>query len=245
MAPATAGIVMHQGRSDAASPGPGREATGVGGAGLAVALSGLAQASGLLGVPEVAEQATEAARRLAALTLEVAVVGEFKRGKSSLINALLGREVLPVGVLPLTAVPTVLERGVPGCVVEFADGRRDAHHLAQVGRFVTEEANPGNALGVARVVVRLPAPLLDQGVRLVDTPGVGSVHGHNTLATGTSSCPLDPSHLVASSSSVSADSRVRSGSARAVWFCRPCVPRSRCRTTAAGASGDQLNPGQG
>ncbi|HYT25275.1 MAG TPA: dynamin family protein, partial [Actinomycetota bacterium] len=177
-------------------PGRVREATGVGGAGLA--LSGLAEAAGLLGVPEAAEQATEAARRLAALTLEVAVVGEFKRGKSSLINALLGREVLPVGVLPLTAVPTVLERGAPGCVVEFADGRREAHDLAQVGRFVTEEANPGNALGVARVVVRLPAPLLDQGVRLVDTPGVGSVHGHNTLATGAYLPSLDAAVLVVS-----------------------------------------------
>ena len=174
-------------------PAPGAAA---GGAGVAVALSVLAEAAGLLGMPEVTDQASEAAGRLGGLTLEVAVVGEFKRGKSSLVNALLGREVLPVGVLPLTAVPTVLERGAPGCVVEFADGRRETHDLGQVGRFVTEAANPGNALGVARVLARLPAPLLDQGVRLVDTPGVGSVHAHNTLATGAYLPNLDAAVLV-------------------------------------------------
>jgi len=177
---------------------PTASPTGVGDAGLAAALSGLAEAAGLLGAPEVADQASEAARRLLALTLEVAVVGEFKRGKSSLINALLGQEVLPVGVLPLTAVPTILERGVPGCVVDFADGRREAQDLEQVGRFVAEDANPGNALGVARVVVRLPAPLLDQGVRLVDTPGVGSIHTHNTLATDAYLPNLDAAVLVVS-----------------------------------------------
>jgi hypothetical protein len=89
-------------------------------------------------------------------------------------------------------------RGAPGCAVEFADGRREARDLAQVGRFVSEEANPGNALGVARVVARLPAPLLDQGVRLVDTPGVGSVHPHNTLATGAYLPNLDAAVLVVS-----------------------------------------------
>jgi predicted GTPase len=91
---------------------------------LARALATLAEAAGLLDMAEVADQATEAAGRLLAQRLEVAVVGEFKRGKSSLINALVGREVLPVGALPLTAVPTVLERGEEGLVVEFADGRR-------------------------------------------------------------------------------------------------------------------------
>jgi hypothetical protein len=79
------------------------------------ALASLAEAAGMLGVTEVAEQAAEAAGRLEALVREVAVVGEFKQGRSSLINGLLGPEVLPVGVPPLTAVPTVLERGERRC----------------------------------------------------------------------------------------------------------------------------------
>jgi ribosome biogenesis GTPase A len=63
-------------------------------------LTSLAEAAELLGVAEVADLAAETAGRLQALRLEVAVAGACKRGKSSLINALVGREVLPVGVLP-------------------------------------------------------------------------------------------------------------------------------------------------
>jgi GTP-binding protein EngB required for normal cell division len=163
---------------------------------LACALDTLAEVAGRLGAAEVAEQVAEAAGRLTALVLEVAVVGEFKRGKSSLINALLDRQVLPVGVLPLTAVPTVLERGQEGLLVEYADGRREQHPLDRIARFVTEDANPANTLGVARVTARLHAPLLDEGVRLVDTPGVGSVLDHNTLATDAYLPSLDAAVLV-------------------------------------------------
>jgi predicted GTPase len=165
---------------------------------LARVLARLATAAELLGVTEVADLAAETASRLKTLRLEVAVVGEFKRGKSSLINALIGQEVLPVGVLPLTAVPTILEQGEDGLVVEFADGRQEHHPLRQVARFVTEEANPGNRLGVARVTARLHTPLLDAGVRLVDTPGVGSVHEHNTRSTDAYLPSLDAAVLVTS-----------------------------------------------
>ncbi len=111
---------------------------------LARVLVRLAAAAQLLGVAEVADLAAETAGRLQALRLEVAVVGEFKWGKSSLINALVGRAVLPVGVLPLTAVPTVLEQGEEGLVVEDADGHQDQHRLDRLAEFVIEEANPGN-----------------------------------------------------------------------------------------------------
>lgn len=165
---------------------------------LARVLARLAEAAELLGLAEVRDLAAEVAGRLQALRLEVAVVGEFKRGKSSLLNALVGREVLPVGVLPLTAVPTVLEQGEEALVVEYTDGHQDQHPLGQVASFVTEEANPGNRLGVARVTARLHTPLLDAGVRLVDTPGVGSVHEHNTRSTDAYLPNLDAAVLVTS-----------------------------------------------
>jgi len=165
---------------------------------LPSALRTLGDVARRLGVDEVAEQAAEAAARLRHLVLEVAMVGEFKRGKSSLVNALLERDVLPVGVLPLTAVPTILERGEEGCTVEFADGHAEPHPLPALTGFVTEAQNPGNRLGVARVTARLHAPLLDDGVRLVDTPGVGSVHEHNTAAAGAYLPSLDAAVLVTS-----------------------------------------------
>jgi GTP-binding protein EngB required for normal cell division len=162
------------------------------------ALATLAEAARLVGMAEVADLAAETAGRLKVLRLEVAVVGEFKRGKSSLINALIGREVLPVGVLPLTAVPTVLERGEEGLLVSYLDGRQERHPLHQVTRFVSEEANPANALGVAQVTARLHTPLLDAGVRLVDTPGVGSVFEHNSRSTDAYLPSLDAAVLVTS-----------------------------------------------
>jgi GTP-binding protein EngB required for normal cell division len=177
---------------------PSVQAAGTVDPALARVLARLAEAAELLGVAEVRDLAAEVAGRLQALRLEVAVVGEFKRGKSSLLNALVGREVLPVGVLPLTAVPTVLEQGEEALVVEYTDGRQEQHPLRQVASFVTEEANPGNRLGVARVTARLHTPLLDAGVRLVDTPGVGSVHEHNTRSTDAYLPNLDAAVLVTS-----------------------------------------------
>jgi GTP-binding protein EngB required for normal cell division len=168
------------------------------GGGLPAALRTLRDVATRMGAAEAAEQAAEAAWRLDELVLEVAVVGEFKRGKSSLVNALLDRQVLPVGVLPLTAAPTVLERGEPGCEVAFTDGHTERHPLEDLASFVTEAHNPGNRLGVVRVTVRLHAPLLDQGVRLVDTPGVGSVYEHNTQAADAYLPSLDAAVLVTS-----------------------------------------------
>jgi len=110
------------------------------------------------------------------------VVGEFKRGKSTLINALLGADVVPTGVLPLTAVATEIGFGDPGAVVEHLDGTRRPITIGEVADFVTEERNSGNERGVARVEVRGRWPLLEPGVTLVDTPGIGSVHRHNTEA---------------------------------------------------------------
>ena len=121
--------------------------------------------------------------RLRAARLRVLVVGEAKRGKSTLVNALLGREVLPTGMTPLTAVPTTVTHGTgEAMVVAFADGRAAHCPLSALGEFGTERGNPGNSRGVAAITVRLDSPILARGVEIVDTPGTGSVHAHNTAA---------------------------------------------------------------
>jgi GTP-binding protein EngB required for normal cell division len=112
------------------------------------------------------------------------VCGEFKRGKSSLINALLGAEVLPTAVVPLTSVVTVLAHAdVPHVEVAFDSGEHRTIPPAALPDYVTERGNPGNAKGVREVAVGWPAPWLAKGLRLVDTPGIGSVHQHNTELT--------------------------------------------------------------
>ena len=121
--------------------------------------------------------------RLAAARLRVLVVGEAKRGKSTLVNALLGREVLPTGVTPLTAVPTTVTQGTDeGLDVAFSDGRTEHRGLSALEDLGTERGNPGNSRGVTAITVRVNAPILALGVEIVDTPGTGSVHAHNTAA---------------------------------------------------------------
>jgi small GTP-binding protein len=116
--------------------------------------------------------------------LRVLVAGEAKRGKSTLLNALLGRDVLPVGVIPLTAVPTtvVLALGEEGVEVAFSRGRGSRMPLSALPDFCTERGNPGNYRHVTAITVRLDAPILARGVEIVDMPGTGSVHAHNTAA---------------------------------------------------------------
>jgi GTP-binding protein EngB required for normal cell division len=121
--------------------------------------------------------------RLDAARLRVLVAGEAKRGKSTLVNALLGRAVLPAGVTPLTAVATTVRFGVdPRVEVRYADGREERQPLTALPDLVTERGNPGNQRRIAAVTVYLDAPLLAGGVELVDTPGTGSVFAWDTAA---------------------------------------------------------------
>jgi hypothetical protein len=123
--------------------------------------------------------------------LQIAVLGQFKRGKSTFVNALLGVPVLPSAVVPLTAIATFIAwREDPLIRVQFANGRPPEHFTASgaddirkiLSRFVTEEENPKNHLGIERVDLFYPAPILANGTVLVDTPGIGSTLAHNTEA---------------------------------------------------------------
>ncbi len=128
--------------------------------------------------------------RLAHGRLQLAVVGQFKRGKSTLLNALIGKDLLPVGVAPVTAIPTFVESGPElEFQVEFKDGRTEIgapEDIVSLRRSlfgaVTEEGNSENIRGVARARIRTPSQLLGRGVTLIDTPGVGSTLQHNTVA---------------------------------------------------------------
>lgn len=120
--------------------------------------------------------------RLRSGRLRVLVAGESKRGKSTLINALLRRAILPAGVLPLTSVTTTVAAGDHDEVeATFLDGGRVTYAgFGVLADLVTEAGNPGNARGVSLVTVRTRHPLLAAGLELVDTPGTGSVHEHNS-----------------------------------------------------------------
>lgn len=129
--------------------------------------------------------------RLARGSLRLAVLGQFNRGKSTFINALLGLPVLPISVLPITSVPTVIRHGPrPACNIRFGGNRPDTGAVESIEeiervleRFVAEENNPRNREGVAEATVECDSEILRHGTVLIDTPGFGSTHVHNTRTT--------------------------------------------------------------
>jgi small GTP-binding protein len=142
----------------------------------------LSLAAGLL-PPRAVRDLAAARARVAEDRFNLVVLGEFKRGKSTLINALVGRDVLPTGVLPLTSVVTAIGAGDRDrLVVRYGDGREEERPPSELANFVTEARNPRNDLGVELARVELDHDLLSAGLELVDTPGVGSIHAHNTDA---------------------------------------------------------------
>ncbi len=116
--------------------------------------------------------------------VDVAVFGRFKAGKSSFLNHLASCEVLPVAVVPLTAVITRLRFGpVERAEVRFQDGTVRPVPLADIALYVAERENPDNGKHVAAVEVELPALKDLAPIGFVDTPGLGSALAHNTEAT--------------------------------------------------------------
>ncbi|HXX29938.1 MAG TPA: dynamin family protein [Myxococcaceae bacterium] len=114
--------------------------------------------------------------KLEAGTFEIAFFGRVSAGKSSLLNRLLDAPVLPVGVTPVTTIPTRVAWGLePEATITFTEHGSERIPLERLPEFVTEQGNPGNRKRVVRAAVTLPSPLLRDGVVLVDTPGIGSL----------------------------------------------------------------------
>lgn len=148
--------------------------------------------AGALGRPDLARELGLVRERLLDPAFTVLVIGEFKQGKSSLVNALLGTTVCPVDDDIATAVPTVLRFSHEWAAAvflapesadqDFAD-LRTAVPFDQVDGYVTEAANPANIKGVRTVELGVPAPLLQGGLVIVDTPGVGGLAGAHAAIT--------------------------------------------------------------
>jgi small GTP-binding protein len=125
-------------------------------------------------------RAQRLAERLAAGRYHIAVLGDFKRGKSTLVNALIGHSLLPSGVVPLTTVATEVHIGDTSTSVVFRDGSRRAIPQEEIASYATEQANPANVKGVERVEVGVVTQFGAAGLVLVDTPGLSSVNEANT-----------------------------------------------------------------
>lgn len=115
-------------------------------------------------------------QRLESPQFEIAVFGRVSSGKSSLLNHIAGSAILPVGVTPVTAVPTRLVRGrALSATVSFAEFGPRSVDPKQLAEYASEEKNRGNHKHVTGIIVEIPSPRLREGVVLVDTPGIGSL----------------------------------------------------------------------
>jgi GTP-binding protein EngB required for normal cell division len=114
--------------------------------------------------------------RLESKSFEIALFGRVSSGKSSLLNHIVGSDVLPVGVNPITSVPTRIVFGSkPRILVTTAGQNPQVLEIGRITEFVTEQQNPANKKRVERLVVEYPSDKLKDGVVLVDTPGLGSL----------------------------------------------------------------------
>lgn len=134
---------------------------------------------------EDSERLHELFVRLAEDRFNLVVVGRFSRGKTSLMNAILGTDRLPVGIVPLTSVIT---RVAYGSQEQVIISYHDQHLTSKVPlealpEYVTQQHNPGNVRRVKTADVRLPAEILRRGFYFIDTPGLGSSIPENTRTT--------------------------------------------------------------
>lgn len=127
-------------------------------------------------------------------SVNVVVVGEFKQGKSSLINALLNAKVCAVDDDIATAVPTVVRHGAEQKAWALTrpidspidtEPTKKAIPFTEVPAFETELGAPHHEVTVTGVEITIPRRLLDDGLVLIDTPGVGGLgSAHSTAALG-------------------------------------------------------------
>jgi Dynamin family len=154
---------------------------------VADAVAAAADLAASLGRDDLAQRLRIAVARLTRPATVICVVGEFKQGKSSLVNALLGETVCPVDDDLATSALTLIRYGTePRVEIRRRVGSDvliDETDLARLGDWVSEAGNPGNAKGVERVDVLMPNDALADGLALVDTPGMGSLGAGHAAAT--------------------------------------------------------------
>ena len=162
-------------------PVPEHAAKTVPGDGLA--LGRLAEIADVSGEGSIGANVRQLVARINEGRFFVACVGQFKRGKSTLLDALVGEPILPTGVVPVTTVPTVLRYGIQRTARVLIDGKWKTIRPEELSQYVSEQLNPENKKRVDGVEAFLPSPLLASGMCFVDTPGIGSVFAGNTETT--------------------------------------------------------------
>ncbi|MCK8601825.1 dynamin family protein [Desulfoferrobacter suflitae] len=151
---------------------------------LLVALNDLKGLAELRKDQNIRDSVEDISRKLVENRFYLVVLGQFKRGKSTFINSLLGTRLLPTAIVPLTSIVTILSYGGEECIeVFFQNGDKRCVPRDELVDYVTEKGNPGNEKNVMQVHITYPSSYLKDGVHIIDTPGVGSIFSDNTQVT--------------------------------------------------------------
>lgn len=114
-------------------------------------------------------------------TIDISVFGQFKAGKSSFLNNIIGKAILPTGVIPVTSILTYIYYGLTErAYIDYKEGYSEEIHLNDIGDYVTEKQNPDNVKDVDKARIELPVMEKFKGLCLVDTPGIGSIFLNNS-----------------------------------------------------------------
>jgi GTP-binding protein EngB required for normal cell division len=136
------------------------------------------------GNEKIAHNLKEIREKLIENRFHLVVLGQFKRGKSTFINSIIGDKILPTSIVPLTSIVTMLKYGQQEEIeVIFEEGNRQVIAQEELPDYVTERGNPKNVNKVKQVEIAFPSAFLKDGVFIIDTPGVGSTFENNTEMT--------------------------------------------------------------
>ncbi len=138
-----------------------------------------------LNLPEKSDELQRIATTITASDfIDVAVVGQFKAGKSSFINSLLGEQVIPTGFLPVTSVITRVRYGKHlEVILKHQNGQSETIPPEKLIEYCSEQFNPGNKKMIEVIDVYHPVLRDIWKIRLVDTPGLGSISEETTQVT--------------------------------------------------------------
>lgn len=142
---------------------------------ITTALENTGEAMSRLELTKQAEQAREASSRIKSHVFSVGIMGEFKRGKSTVINALLGEEIAPADVVPASATLNRITYGLnPKATIVYKDGHREVVPVNKIADYVTKitEGAAATAELVQQAIVEYPCQFCQNNVEIIDTPGL-------------------------------------------------------------------------
>ncbi len=159
---------------------------------IAAELHKLRELAGRLRISEVEAPLDLALQRIESQSFALAVVGEFKRGKSTFINALLGQEILPADIAPTSATLNRVTYGTrPRIRIVLRDGidpagMPESIGIDQMADYVTKLTPDAEATAakVKEAIVYFPSRFCLNNVSIIDTPGLSDDAAMTTITLG-------------------------------------------------------------